>query len=690
MSPYGQLSFYTGAPSSLRPVNQRVKTLLEDYLPVIRFGFDRDRLRYDVEAFAAPVDMDARGDLVTFVAFTVRNPGLEARAGALGANYGDIASDINVDPAYDWFKGQRQALKDALRTQRSDWHSRLFIDEAQFATSKRDVSFEGGKMVQAGHLVFTGPKDAATPGLPGLNSAFKEAAVEYDFRLRPGETRVFRFAMPAVPVALVKSSLVSQIAGANHDDYRAKTIAFWKAELAGADRFSVADPKVMNTLRTSLVNDLVAREVGEDGRVYQRVNRIHYNYFWIRDGSYFVRMYDMLGLHALARETLDAFLVWDNGRPVSFFKPGAPQPPGARLSVQDDYWGQVLWAVGAHIRTTGDRALLDEVYPLLGPHIDEFVAKCATDPRGLWPVAGPYDNEAISGHYTGHSFWALLGLKYAVVMAQAMGRQTDADRWQKIHDDYSANFLAELRTLSAASDGYIPPGMDRVTDGNDWDNASGGLYPFEALAKDDPLARRTLEIVRGYNYQEGIMTYGGNAWVAKQQKQEGKHQAPRHPAPLRDLLRHRGQHRPRRTAESHRGPVRDPRAHGQHEQRLRVRHSGLGHARPPIELHAARLVRRSVHRADSQSPRARGRHGGTPRFGAGPALGEARPAGQGHRGPDLLRFRQLHARQPPGRRDAVAGQPLEGQRRPDSRRVPPPVVHHGRVGDDRWRAGDDR
>lgn len=521
VSAYGQLSFYTGAPSSMRPVNQRVKTLLEDHLPVISFGFDRDGLRYEVEAFAAPVGMDARGNLITFIAVAVRNPGREARAGALGANYGDIASNINVDPAYDWFKSQRQALKDALRTQRSDWHSRLFVDETQFAAGKRDVSFEGGKMAQAGHLVFTGPNDGAKPGLPGLNSALKEAAVEYDFTLRPGETRVFRFAMPAVPVALAKSSVVSQIAGANYDDYRTRTIAFWKAELAGADRFSVADPKVMNTLRTSLVNDLVAREVSEDGRVYQRVNRIHYNYFWVRDGSYFVRMYDMLGLHAIARETLDAFLVWKNGQPVSFFKPGAPEPPGARLSVQDDYWGQVLWAVGAHIRTTGDGALLDEVYPLLGPHIDEFVAKCASDARGLWPIAGPYDNEAITGHYTGHSFWALLGLKYAVFMAQTMGRQADATRWQKIHDDYSANFLAQLRTLTTASDGYIPPGMDRVTDGNDWDNASGGLYPFEALAKDDPLARRTLETVRGYNYQEGIMTYGGNAWVAKQQKQEG-------------------------------------------------------------------------------------------------------------------------------------------------------------------------
>lgn len=522
VSSHGQLSFYAGAPESMRPVNQRVKTLVDDYLPVIRYGFDRDGLRYDFEAFAVPPGLDPRANLIAFIQCTVKNPGTRARAGALGANFGDIVSTINVDPAYDWFMGQRQALDHALRTQRGDWHSKLFMDESAFEAGKAQVSVDHGRVAQAEHLVFLGPAEGARPGLPGIDSADKGAAVQYDFTVAPGAARVFRFKMPAVPTLLSKATVIASIVGASYDDSRAKTIAFWKAEVAKADHFSVADPKVMNTFRTSLVNDLIAREASESGRVYQRVNRIHYNYFWVRDGSYFVRAYDMIGRSDLARATLEAFLAWRNGRPVGFFKPGTPQPsPDARESVQADYWGQVLWAFGAHIRMTGDRSLLEEVYPLLGPHIDDFVAKCATDSRGLWPVAGPYDNEAINGHYTGHSFWALLGLKYAIYLANTMGRPDDAARWQKIHDDYQANFLKQLRALASQADGYIPPGLDSVADGNDWANASGGLYPFEVLAKDDPLARATLETVRDNNYQEGIMTYGGNAWVAKQQKQAG-------------------------------------------------------------------------------------------------------------------------------------------------------------------------
>jgi hypothetical protein len=523
VTPYGELSFYAGGRGALRPITQRVKTMLDGYLPVIQFNFDRDGLHYEFEAFAIPINLDPRNNLVTFIQCRVSNPGPSERTGVLGANFGDIASDINFDPDYTWFDGQRTALKGALGTQRSTtWHSSQFMDAAQFNRGKAKIESAGGVESQGDHLVFDGPSEGAVAGMPDFGSYSKQAAVQYAFQLEPGAEKLFRFKLPDVPVAQSKTAAVKDVLAANYDAYRAKTLAFWKQELGKANRFWVDDPKLMNTFESSLVNDLTATEVNDDGQIYQRVNKIHYDYMWIRDSSFFVRTYDMLGLHDLARTLLKDFIVWKDGKAVGFFKPGAPQPPGARLSVQEDYWGQVLWAVGAHCRMTHDTELLAQVYPLLADHIDEFVAKCAKDPRGLWPVAGPYDNEAIDGHYTGHSFWALLGLRYAVMMANDMNRPEDAQKWQRIHDDYEANFMRQLRELTAKSDGYIPPGMDSVTAGNDWDNASGGLYPFEVLSEDDPMAQKTLKMVRDYNYQEGIVTYGGNAWVAKQMKEQGK------------------------------------------------------------------------------------------------------------------------------------------------------------------------
>lgn len=523
VSAYGQLSFYAGAPGALRPVNHRVKTFLDDFVPIIRFAFERDRLHYAFEAFATPLGLDPRSNLITFIQCTVTNPGKEAVSGVLGANFGDIASPLNADPGFPGFMEQRSNLKKGLKAQRATtWHSAPWWDEARFSAEGGTSAYRDGRMIQGGHLVFTGPTEGARDGMPSYAKPGKEGAVEYAFTLKPGETKVLGFKMPAVPTAVERTGKVAEVLSADPGPYRADTIAFWKKEVARGERFQVEDPKVMNTFRSSLVYDLMASETDGNGAIYQRVNKIHYNYMWIRDSAFFVRSYDMLGLHDLARKILDGFFVRKDGRITSFFKPGAPQPEGARLSVQDDYWGQVLWAVGAHVRTCNDRELLEQVYPLLSAHIQEFVEKCAKDPRGLWPVAGPYDNEAINGHYTGHSFWALLGLKYAVRMAKDMGQPRDAERWQRIHDDYAANFLKQLRALAATSDGYIPPGMDNVADGNDWDNASGGLFPFEVLAKDDPLARSTLAMVRGYNYQEGIVTYGGNAWKARKLRAEGK------------------------------------------------------------------------------------------------------------------------------------------------------------------------
>lgn len=540
LTPYGELSFYAGEPGKARPITQRVKTMLDGYLPVIQFGFDRDGLRYDFEAFATPIKLDPKNNLVTFIQCRVSNRGKEPRKAILGASFSDIASPVNRDKNYAWWDGQRQALKSVLGIQRGiTWHSRQFMNEKELALTKGYSSFgdapgtrefgssadvEGSQAVGEvnHHYVFFGPSEGAGLGMPDLQKPIRGACVDYMLNLEPGEARTMSFKLPDVPIEMGHVSQFRDVITAGYNDYRAKTIAYWKNALKPTQHFQVDDPKVMNTLRTSLVNDLTATEIGEDGAIYQRVNKIHYNYMWIRDSSFFVRTYDMLGMHDLARRLLNDFIVWKDGKAVSFFKPGAPEPPGARMSVQDDYWGQVLWAVGQHCRMTNDREFLTQVYPLLAGHIADFVAKVAADPKHLWPVAGPYDNEAINGHYTGHSFWALLGLRNAVWMAKAMGREDDAAKWQAIHDSYRANFMRLLTALTAQSGGYIPPGMDKVADGNDWGNASGGLYPFEVLSPENPMARTTLQIARDFNYQEGIMTYGGNAWVAKRDRDQGK------------------------------------------------------------------------------------------------------------------------------------------------------------------------
>ncbi len=519
---YGELSFYAGLHHKLVPIHHRVKTFYHGYIPVLEFTTERNGLKYHFEAFCTPPGLKATMDPVTFIQCKVTNMGPTEIKSQFGANFGATDSMVNADPKNPGFLDQRKTLNDALGAQRSShWNTDQFMNEPLFQQSPLHAIAVKNEVEVNGHLVFMGPQEGIW-GMPDYASQLKEASVEYKVDLMPGKSTELRFKLPDIPVELSHKNTIRTIEQSHYADYREKTIEYWRNRIDGDLHLSVDDPKVMNTFKTSLVNDLISTEVNQDGNTYQRVNKIQYDYMWIRDSAFIVRNYDLLGDFALAKKILHDFLVWKNGKPVEFFQPGAPQPKGARLSVQDDYWGEVLWAFGAYIRTSQDHQLLRQIYPLLEPHVELFLKKVATDPKGLWPVAGPYDNEVINGHYTGHSFWALLGLRNAVEMANMMHRPQDAKRWHKVYTQYRTHFLNLLRNLVKDSQNYIPPGMDSVDAGNDWDNASGGLFPFGVLKPTDPMATSTLRMVRNYNYREGIICYGGNAWVAKQAVMKGQ------------------------------------------------------------------------------------------------------------------------------------------------------------------------
>ena len=182
---------------------------------------------------------------------------------------------------------------------------------------------------------------------------------------------------------------------------------------------------------------------------------------------------------------------------------------------EPDAWGQAVWTLAAHYRITGDKPFAARVYPAIPPHIERLKVELAKDPLGLWPVAGPYDNEMINGHYTGHSFWVLLGLQDAAALAEALGKHDDAAKYQALRNQYLACFKKQLAVVTRTTGGYIPPGLDAPLDGMDWENATGGVYPFRVFGPDNPLVVATVDTVRNYIYQEGITTYEKNALKVK-------------------------------------------------------------------------------------------------------------------------------------------------------------------------------
>ncbi len=493
-APWGEMTLWAGTP--LKRLNSRVRTLDEGCLPVINYASLVDDIEYSVKAFAAPARLDPLGNLLGFVRITATNPGKTARRAAIGAR------------VYDHEGPWRQPFFDHTTP---TWWTGKFIDENEWKPwlQWEPTEFRNGSEVHrtdSEHLIFSYHPDAS--GWQVIETPANMEPVEFVIQLAPGKSASVDVTMPYVPVADSRAAEVKAVADANYDDYLKRSSDFWRKQLNAGAVFEVPEQKVMDMQKSSLMYDLMARDLQEDRKsVIQTVSDVQYNQFFSRDAAFIIHTYDMLGLPEIAAQCIEHVLLKDDDGKID-----------GLLATHPDAWGQALWTLAAHYRITGDKAFATRVYQAVPGHIAKLQEETAKDPWGLWPVSGPYDNERIDGHYTGHSFWVLRGLRDAVDLANAVGKTDDATRFQKIHDDYEARFLAQLKKVTDLTDGYIPPGLDDPLAGMDWENASGGVYPFGVIPADNPMVRNTVSTVRDYAYQEGIMTYEHNAFKVRKAK----------------------------------------------------------------------------------------------------------------------------------------------------------------------------
>jgi hypothetical protein len=498
---YGELMFFTG--NAPEPIHQRIKTLERGYLPIIHYGFTRDGIEYRFTAFAATLDGTPSGTLVDFVRVQIKNTTNGALTAWLGAAMryegnvntpGGVADNRYYRPYTPKRPGEYTQLGVEFNP---DWV----------------YGFEGSSFRRDSKLMYSFPSQPS----PQLHLTMKEGYngdsdlkarkihvlpttpvgfIQYPLPLSPGEETTLDFKLPVVP--LEPNADRTQYDAATFDAYLPRVTASWEKILSAGIDITVPEEKVNDTFKASLIYDLIARDrIGND--YIQTVNKFHYHAFWLRDSSYIVRMYDLSGYPEFARQDLDFFAGWQ-------------QPDGNFVSQggQFDGWGQTLWADGEHYRITGDRAFAEKVLPSIRRAVAWLQQARASDPLHLMPTTTPGDNEDISGHVTGHNFWALVGLKNAIALANGVGATADANAFQREYDDYFAAFKKVLDRQTAATHGYIQPGLDS-TGGQDWGNMLA-VYPEIILDPHDPMVTATLNATRA-KYQEGIMTYGDGEFL---------------------------------------------------------------------------------------------------------------------------------------------------------------------------------
>lgn len=477
-----QLLFFTG--DTLTPLRERLQSLRDECLPIVTQRTRQGAFEYEITRFAATLEGSPESPLVNFIRVRVRNTGA-APATAV------FATGVRADGDH---------CCERLRRPFS------------LLTARYELVSDGA--VRDGQLLYRFPTEPAPRRLilpdregcgpvtgreEGVVSRAPVCLVRYDLPLPAGGEKTLDFQLPSVPVELTNTPLCTALRAARYDDYLQRTLSWWHDYLAEGLQLELPEAKVADTFRASLMYDTIAREKIGD-QYLPTVNHLQYHYFWVRDGAYIVNAFDLAGRHRWAEQCLDHFLKCRQPDGIIC------QPP------QWDGYGQTLWAFGSHWRLTGDLDWARRMYPSLADHVCGIRAKFLSDPLGLVPAAPPYDNEAINGHYTGHSFWVLIGLRDAVAMAEALGYKAEAAQFEQWRQEYEANFLKALGAATERTGGYIPPGLD-APEGCDWDNLislypRGGVPARGALPLSDARIGTTLDTVRQKKYAEGLLTYG--------------------------------------------------------------------------------------------------------------------------------------------------------------------------------------
>jgi len=471
-----ELVFFTNAGGSgLKPIEQRIYTLLDGWIPCVQYQYNDHGLIYSVEAFQYWLEGEFKGTPVNFVRFSVKNPGKDkAKAGlAVGYKFGERdhrapgMKQGKFNPFWTYSFGNNYAKrKDKLI---------YYFDEAPSARWSIDVGGEArGKFFV-------------------LEKWRISSMVEYEFELLPGEERSFSFKFPHYPQKDDAENIV-KLGSADYDFYLEQLKNFWSKELNKGMSIYVAEPKVVNASKAALIHNIMSQDYPNEDEIKQSVNRFQYNAFWLRDGAFHARMYALLGRLDDSRKLLRHFLKYQDKSGNFLSQKG-----------QLDGFGQSLWAFGEYVKISDDKKFAGEVLPAVKKAIDWFEKVTSEDEYGLMPPTNAMDNEFIIGRYTGHNLWALAGIDGAIAVAKSAGDEQAVREFQTLREEFARNLLIRISEASDRNNGRIPPGMD-VPGGVDWGNLFE-VYPDNFLPPDHPLVIKTFDYYRKHKMREGIATY---------------------------------------------------------------------------------------------------------------------------------------------------------------------------------------
>jgi hypothetical protein len=478
---FGTLTFAAGADRT--PIDQRVKTWQDGYLPILRERFDRDGVRNEIQMFAATVPD------VTKVAYreTYGNPHRRL--------------DAQVDNMVNFVRVNLTNTGDQATTYR--FSVGLSTDKVAGAAGTTgparpaSAAWDGARnaYLGAGKLLFTA--DQSPDRVSGGN-------LDYDVRLAAGQSRSLVFKLPYF---VAQESDLTAVSGASYQEYLTGIADFWHRTLDRAGtRIEVpgtgVESKILDTYKASLALSLLTFDK-VDGKYFWDANPTVYDGYWLRDAAF-----DMDGM-------LDAgFPDIVRGVDVAMLDYQHDDGQFNSQSGQLDATGQALWAFGNYYAATHDAAFARQVWPA----VQRAMAwEWTFRDGGLMPEAAmDHDNEGVRGHLLTYDLWNIAGEQGAAVIARAVGDDATAGEWTKRRTKYVALLREKVKpavdqlgflptTLEGAQATGVRTGWYGTVYGIDWGNLEA-VWPTGALDPQDPWVTASLKAWEQKTF-EGIFGY---------------------------------------------------------------------------------------------------------------------------------------------------------------------------------------
>ncbi len=438
------------------------QSLEKDYLPIPGVQWQYQDLIMDLKIFTH----GKTDESVTYAWYTVKNNRKEEISGKLFL----VVQPYQVYPPWQYGGGGISLIKDINYSRGVlvvNGKNRIYplIEPDNFGAQREGDSSPEGNVIDF-------IKKGILPDKKGVKDAggFASAAIEYDFKLNPQETKNFFLLLPLHDKKPDLSIGMEEGKFKRIFEDRLKEVSvFWEKKV-GRVEIDIPETDIVNTLKSNIAYNLITK----DGSAFQPGSRC-YDKAWMRDGGMAAAALLRMGLTSETRDFIDWFAGYqlDSGEVPPIIDTKAKDPLWEEKEkglIEYDSQGEFVYTILQYYYFTKDRKFLEGKLPKVIKALEYLVylrnqtltpefKNASAEKRkyyGILPPSTSHEGYGCEYSYW-DDFWALKGWKDARTIFAILGRD-DLVKWaDKEYEDFKRCFYDSVRlAIEYENIDYIP------------------------------------------------------------------------------------------------------------------------------------------------------------------------------------------------------------------------------------------